>query len=330
MTAAHRKNPIIVLTGPTAVGKTALSIQLAKAVGGEIISADSMQVYRHMDIGSAKIKPEEMDGVPHHLIDVLGPEEDFNVVIFQHMAKEAMETIYKRGHIPIITGGTGFYIQALLYDIDFKENEEGSEIRRELEALAAEKGVRVLHEMLRMADPESAAAIHENNVKRVIRALEYYRQTGEKISSHNEEERQKTSPYNFLYYVVNTDRDVLYKRIDKRVDIMVEEGLEEEVKSLRAMGIKRGMTSMQGLGYKEILDYLDGECTLEEAVYILKRDTRHFAKRQLTWFRRERDVRWLNLPEFGNDTEKIVEKIMSDCVKNGLLSQTVPRNSHIK
>lgn len=330
MTAEHRKKPIIVLTGPTAVGKTALSIQLAKAVGGEIISADSMQVYRHMDIGSAKIKPEEMDGVPHHLIDVLGPEEDFNVVIFQHMAKEAMETIYKSGHIPIIAGGTGFYIQALLYDIDFKENEEGSEIRRGLEALAAEKGAHVLHEMLRRADPESAEAIHENNVKRVIRALEYYRQTGEKISSHNEEERKKTSPYNFLYYVVNTDRDVLYKRIDKRVDIMVEEGLEEEVKSLRAIGIKRGMTSMQGLGYKEILDYLDGECTLEEAIYILKRDTRHFAKRQLTWFRRERDVRWLNLPEFGNDTEKVVEKIMSDCVKNGLLSQTVPLNSHIK
>lgn len=306
------KKPLIIITGPTAVGKTALSIKLAEKIHGEIISADSMQVYRHMDIGSAKASKEEQALVPHHLIDVLEPTEDFNVVVFQEMAKKAMEDIYSRGHIPIIAGGTGFYIQALLYDIDFKENDEGSQIREELESLAAEKGASYIHSLLREADPESAEAIHENNVKRVIRALEYYRQTGEKISVHNEQERAKESPYHFLYYVVNTDRPVLYERIDRRIDMMMEQGLLEEVKMLSDMGCRRGMVSMQGLGYKEILDYLNGECSLEEAIYVLKRDTRHFAKRQITWFKRERDVRWLNLPDFHNNVDEVLEKIISD------------------
>ena len=318
------KQPLIVLTGPTAVGKTSLSIKLAKAIGGEIISADSMQVYRHMDIGSAKITAHEMEGVPHHLIDVLEPDEDFNVVTFQHMAKEALEEIYSHHRIPIIAGGTGFYIQALLYDIDFKENDDESLVRRELEELAAREGEAapaVLHAMLEEIDPESAARIHANNVKRVIRAIEYYRLTGERISVHNQEERVKESPYNFLYYVVNTQRPVLYGRIDRRVDQMIENGLVEEVQALKAMGCHRGQTSMQGLGYKEILDYLDGRCTLDEAVYILKRDTRHFAKRQLTWFKRERDVRWLNLPDFGNDAALVVERIIEDCVGAGIVLQ---------
>lgn len=318
------KQPLIVLTGPTAVGKTSLSIKLAKAIGGEIISADSMQVYRHMDIGSAKITAHEMEGVPHHLIDVLEPDQDFNVVTFQHMAKEALEEIYSHHRIPIIAGGTGFYIQALLYDIDFKENDEGSLVRRELEELAAREGEAapaVLHAMLEEIDPESATRIHANNVKRVIRAIEYYRLTGERISVHNQEERVKESPYNFLYYVVNTQRPVLYGRIDRRVDQMMENGLVEEVQALKAMGCHRGQTSMQGLGYKEILDYLDGRCTLDEAVYILKRDTRHFAKRQLTWFKRERDVRWLNLPDFGNDAALVVERIIEDCVGAGIVLQ---------
>ena len=183
----NKKKPMIILTGPTAVGKTDLSIQLAKAIGGEIISADSMQVYRHMDIGSAKVTPEEMDGVPHHLIDVLEPEEEFNVVVFQKLAKEALTGIYERGHIPIIVGGTGFYIQALLYDIDFTENDGDTAIRRELEKLAQTQGAGCLHQMLQEIDPESAAAIHQNNVKRVIRAIEFYRQTGKKISLHNEQ-----------------------------------------------------------------------------------------------------------------------------------------------
>ena len=314
----NKKKPMIILTGPTAVGKTDLSIQLAKAINGEIISADSMQVYRHMDIGSAKVTPEEMDGVCHHLIDVLEPEEDFNVVVFQKLAKEALTGIYERGHIPIIVGGTGFYIQALLYDIDFTENDGDTAIRRELEKLAQTQGAGCLHQMLQEIDPESAAAIHQNNVKRVIRAIEFYRQTGKKISLHNEQEREKQSPYQFLYYVLDTDRKTLYERIDRRVDLMMEHGLVDEVKHLADMGCTRDMVSMQGLGYKEILDYLSGEIPLEEAVYILKRDTRHFAKRQITWFKRERDVRWLELEQFQNDRKKVLEHILDEIEGEGI------------
>ena len=244
---AAEKKPLIVLTGPTAVGKTALSIQLARRIGGEIISADSMQVYRHMDIGTAKIRLEEMDGVPHHLIDILEPTEDFNVVRFQALARAAAEDIYSRGKIPIVAGGTGFYIQALLNDIDFTQIDENTQFREEMERLAAEQGAEVLHERLRAVDPESAEAIHANNVKRVIRALEYYEQTGEKISAHNEAERAKTSPYHFFYYVLNTDRTVLYERIEKRIDEMMEEGLVEEVRQLQAMGCRRDSVAMQGL-----------------------------------------------------------------------------------
>ena len=314
----NKKKPMIILTGPTAVGKTDLSIQLAKAMNGEIISADSMQVYRHMDIGSAKVTPEEMDGVPHHLIDVLEPEEEFNVVVFQKLAKEALTGIYERGHIPIIVGGTGFYIQALLYDIDFTENDGDTAIRRELEKLAQTQGAGCLHQMLQEIDPESAAAIHQNNVKRVIRAIEFYRQTGKKISLPNEQEREKQSPYQFLYYVLDTDRKTLYERIDRRVDLMMEHGLVDEVKHLADMGCTRDMVSMQGLGYKEILDYLSGEIPLEEAVYILKRDTRHFAKRQITWFKRERDVRWLELEQFQNDRKKVLEHILDEIEGEGI------------
>ena len=314
----NKKKPMIILTGPTAVGKTDLSIQLAKVINGEIISADSMQVYRHMDIGSAKVTPEEMDGVPHHLIDVLEPEEEFNVVVFQKLAKEALTGIYEREHIPIIVGGTGFYIQALLYDIDFTENDGDTAIRRELEKLAQTQGAGCLHQMLQEIVPESAAAIHQNNVKRVIRAIEFYRQTGKKISLHNEQEREKQSPYQFLYYVLDTDRKTLYERIDRRVDLMMEHGLVDEVKHLADMGCTRDMVSMQGLGYKEILDYLSGEISLEEAVYILKRDTRHFAKRQITWFKRERDVRWLELEQFQNDRKKVLEHILDEIEGEGI------------
>ena len=305
------KRPLIILTGPTAVGKTKASIGLAKAVGGEIISADSMQVYKGMNIGSAKITPDEMQGVPHYLVDVLEPDEDFNVAVFQQMAKEAMNKIYKNGHIPIIVGGTGFYIQALLYDIDFTECEEDDSYRKELEQFAAEHGADALHEILKGKDPASAEKIHANNVKRVIRALEFYHQTGKKISEHNEEESRKESAYNSLYFVLNDERNKLYDRIDKRVDSMVKEGLVEEVALLHGRGYTRDMTSMQGLGYKEILAYLDGECSLEEAVYLIKRDTRHFAKRQLTWFRREREVIWLQKNEMSDEEilNYILEKI---------------------
>ncbi len=304
--------PLIILTGPTAVGKTALSVELAKALDGEIISADSMQVYKHMDIGSAKITAEEMQGIPHHLIDVLEPEEEFNVARFQTMAKAAMDNIRAKGKTPIVAGGTGFYIQALLYDIDFKENQEQSLIRTELEALGEAHGNEYLHQMLAAIDPDSATAIHANNRKRVIRAIEYFRITGQPISAHNQEERAKQSPYRFFYYVLNCDRALLYERIEQRIDQMMEQGLVDEVNRLREAGCTRGMVSMQGLGYKEILDYLDGRCSLDEAVYILKRDTRHFAKRQLTWFKRERDVRWLNLEDFNHDRQAVLSHILNE------------------
>ncbi len=287
------KRPLIILTGPTAVGKTETSINLAKAINGEIISADSMQVYKYMDIGSAKISKEEMQGVCHYLIDELEPDEEFHVVRFQQMAKKAMEEIYAKGKVPIVVGGTGFYIQALLYDIDFTDSDENSGYRAELEQLANKKGAEYLHDMLRRVDPASAEMIHANNIKRVIRALEFYEQTGQRISEHNEAERAKESPYDFCYFVLNDDRERIYERINLRIDKMLEQGLIAEVQHLKDKGYTRDMVSMQGLGYKEILDYLNGTCTLEDAIYILKRDTRHFAKRQLTWFRRERDVIWI-------------------------------------
>ena len=311
--------PLIVLTGPTAVGKTAMSIELAKMVGGEILSADSMQVYRGMDIGSAKIRPREMQGVPHHLVDVLDPVQEFNVVVFQKLCRQAMEGIYGRGHIPILTGGTGFYIQALLRDIDFTENEENTEYRRQLEQLAAVKGSQVLHEMLTAVDPAAAQAIHAHNIKRMIRALEFHYLTGEKISEHNEREAERQSPYRYCYFVLNDDREKLYQRIEIRVDHMLEEGLVEEVRRLMDQGCRRDMVSMQGLGYKEILDYLEGDITLEEAVYRIKRDTRHFAKRQLTWFRREKDVIWINKPDFGYDDRKILEVMRRRLQEAGIL-----------
>lgn len=304
--------PLIILTGPTAVGKTALSIRLAREIGGEIISADSMQVYRYMDIGSAKITPEEKEGIPHYLIDILDPTEEFNVTLFKKMAKDAVEEIYSHGKIPIVAGGTGFYIQALLYDINFTENREDTKIREELEQLALKEGAGFLHQLLQEIDPVSAEEIHANNQKRVIRAIEYFRQTGERISEHNKRERERKSPYDFLYFVVNTDRNLLYERIDSRVDQMIDRGLVKEVQSLKEMGCTRNMVSMQGLGYKEILDYLQGNSSLEEAVYFLKRDTRHFAKRQITWFKREKDVRWLNLPDYNYDSDKIFERMLLD------------------
>jgi tRNA dimethylallyltransferase len=315
-----QKKPLIVLAGPTAVGKTKASIGLAKVVNGEIISADSMQVYRHMDIGSAKIKPEEMQGVRHHLIDVLEPWEEFNVVYFKQECDRCIKEIYERGHIPILAGGTGFYIQAILRDIDFTREENDTEYRKYLEKLAEEKGAEYLHDMLKEADPEAAKQIHANNIKRTVRALEYYRQTGGKISEHNEQERRKESAYNSCYFVLNDKRELLYERIDKRVDEMLAEGLLEEVKKLKGMGLKRDMVSMQGLGYKEILDYLDGIYTYEEAVELIKRDTRHFAKRQLTWFRREKDVIWVNKDEFGYDEDRILG-YMLDMIKQNMYNE---------
>lgn len=314
MINSEKKRKLVILTGPTAVGKSALSVALAKRIGGEIISADSMQIYKYMDIGSAKIKKEEMDHIPHHLIDVFMPDETFNVVRFQQLAKEALAGIYERGHIPIVAGGTGFYIQALLYDIDFSDEEEHSEVRKRLEAeAAAGGGPEALYQRLRLVDPKSAAAIHPNNQKRVIRALEFRELHGYPISQHNEQQRQRTSPYSFCYFVLTDERARLYQKIEERVDQMLSEGLVDEVSGLKDMGCHSGMVSMQGLGYKEILNYLEGACTLEEAVYQIKRDTRHFAKRQLTWFGRERDVLWINKKDYDYSDLKILD-YMEACI----------------
>lgn len=301
----EKKPPLLILTGPTAVGKTALSIALAREVQGEIISADSMQVYRYMDVGSAKIRKEEMCGVPHYLIDCLNPEEEFNIYVFQQMAKKAMAQIYANGHVPIVVGGTGFYIQSLIYDILFEEEEDDG-IRQKYEQLLTEKGEKYLHDLLEKVDTVSAEKIHFHNNKRVIRALEFYEKNHYPISEHNEMQQHRESPYEFRYFVLNDDREKLYQKIELRVDEMVQNGLIDEVKHLKEMGYHRGMVSMQGLGYKEILDYLDDKITLEEAIYRIKRDTRHFAKRQLTWFRRERDVIWVDKSGIGSDTEALL------------------------
>lgn len=300
------QQPLIVLTGPTAVGKTELSIQLAKKIGGEIISADSMQVYKYMDIGSAKIKKEDMQGIRHYLIDVLDPSEDFNVVIFQKMCKEAIEEIYSKNKIPIITGGTGFYIQSILYNIDFTSENTDDSVRRALESKArTQYGKEELYSYLKAVDPASAERIHPNNIKRVIRAIEYYKNTGGLISEHNDSERKKECFYNSCYFVLTDERDKIYERIDQRVEKMIRDGLVDEVKKLKDMGLNRNFVSMQGLGYKEILDYLEGKCSLDEAIYIIKRDTRHFAKRQLTWFRREKDVIWADKSQFSSNSDII-------------------------
>ena len=307
---------LVVLTGPTAVGKTALSTELAAAIGGEIISADSMQVYRGMDIGSAKIRPEEMNGIRHYLIDILDPQESFDIVQFQTLAKEAMEKIYAAGHIPVIVGGTGFYIQSVVYDIDFAENDGDTAYRRMLEE---DPDPQKLHRMLEEVDPESAAEIHSNNIKRTIRALEFYHQTGKKISEHNAQEREKESPYNFAYFVLNDERAKVYERIDRRVDLMMEDGLENEVRRLKEAGMTQDMVSMKGLGYAELLHYLDGDYPLEEAIRLIKRNTRHFAKRQITWFKREKEVTWIDRGLYDNDERKILAAMLQVLREKGII-----------
>lgn len=309
--------PMVVLTGPTAVGKTELSIRLAEALDGEIISADSMQVYKKMNIGTAKIRKEEMGGIPHHLIDVLDPAEEFNVVRFQEMAKEALAGIYERGKIPLVVGGTGFYIQGLLYDIDFTREEQDKSYRERLQKKAEEEGAGAVYQMLVKVDSVSAGKIHPNNVKRVIRALEFYHLNGRPISEHNEEEARKKSPYQSAYFVLNQERQTLYERINRRVDLMMEKGLIGEVKSLVEEGYGRNLVSMQGIGYKEVFDYLEGEISLEETTERIKKDTRHFAKRQLTWFGREKEVIMIDKDKFETE-EKILEHMLGILREKGI------------
>ena len=297
------KTPLLIIAGPTATGKSASAAELAIRMDGEVVSADSMQVYRGMDIGSAKVTAEEMRGVPHHLIDCVDPSETWNVVRFQEEARKAVSGIAARGKLPILCGGTGFYIQALLYDIDFTQMEENTPLRQRLSDMAAEKGPEAVHALLAQRDPASAAAIHPNNIKRVIRALEFIEASGDSIAAHNAQQREKESAYRSVFFVLTMDRAGLYERIDRRVDIMMQQGLLEEVRGLRDRGIPRDSTAMQGIGYKQIYGFLEGEYSLEEAVRLVKRDTRHFAKRQLTWFRREKDVIWVDLDRFGSREE---------------------------
>lgn len=312
-------NPLVIIAGPTAVGKSALGVKLAKRINGEIISADSMQVYRGMDIGTAKITEAETEGIKHYLIDVLNPDEEFNVYTFQMMAKEAVKEITQKGKIPIVVGGTGFYTQALLYDIDFTESEGlDNSYRESLQALYEEKGADYLFDMLKEVDPASCEIIHKNNIKKVIRALDFYHETGKPISSHNIEQAARPAAFNFAYFFLNDDRDKVYERIDKRVDKMASMGLVDEVKSLREKGYDRGMISMLGLGYKEILDYLDGNISLEEALNQIKQGTRKFSKRQVTWAKRENDVIWCNRPEYKDD-EEILEFICKTLKEKGII-----------
>ncbi len=306
------KKQCIVIAGPTSVGKTEISLSLAERLNGAIVSADSMQVYKGMDIGSAKIPEKDRRGIPHYLIDVLEPEEDFHVVKFQQMAKAAMNDIYSKGMIPVITGGTGFYIQAVIKDIDFTETGHVMTLRGEYAEIARIKGPETLHELLKEKDPDAAESIHPNNIKRVIRALEFYDETGKMISGHNSEQKNKISPYKYGYFVLNDDRELLYKRINERVDEMISEGLEDEVRGLYNRGLTADHISMKGIGYREFFPYFEGRISLKEAIEMIKRDTRHFAKRQVTWFKRESDAIWFERQAFDNSNEKIVEAMIKE------------------
>lgn len=305
------KDPLVIIAGPTATGKSRTAVELCRRLDGAVISADSMQVYRGMDIGSAKITEDEMKGVSHYLIDVADPRDSWNVVRFQKEAKEAADEILRQKKIPFLVGGTGFYIQALLYGIDFTKMPTDSGYRQKLE----ERDSSALWKELDEKDPKAAAAIHPNNKKRIIRALEFYELSGgQKISDHNERQRQKEPAWNSVFFVLTMDRAKLYARCDARVDDMMRDGLLEECKKLRDMGLTSSDVSMQGLGYKQILRYLEGDFSLDEAIRLIKRDTRHFAKRQLTWFRREKDVIWVDRDNFQNEAQMYdeMERIIRD------------------
>ena len=287
-----RKIPLIVIAGPTASGKTALSVNIAKAVGGEIVSADSMQIYKYMNIGTAKPTDSEKQGIPHHMMDFLEPTVNFSVAEYCQMAGEIIEDIDKRGKIPVIVGGTGLYIDSLVRGVDFGEEEGDSKLRGELMLLAENEGNEAVHKILAEIDPETAAKYHPNNLRRIIRAIEVYKTQGKTVSQKEKEE--KISPYDTVYFCINWDRSVLYDRINRRVDMMVEEGLIEEVKDLLNRDIDPGCTSMQSIGYKEFYGYLSGESGLDEALDTIKQSSRRYAKRQLTWFRRNKEIHWLS------------------------------------
>lgn len=308
------KPNVVLIAGPTGVGKTAASVILAKKLNTEIISCDSMQIYKGMDIGTAKVTKEEADGVVHHMTDIINPDENFSVCDYVDMASKCIENIAKNGKIPLVVGGTGLYADSLLKGIDFsKDAPKEEEYRQELFKLAEKEGAQYVHSLLAEVDEISAKAIHPNNVKRVIRALEYYHATGERISDHNERTKEKEQPYNSVRIYFTRDRQTLYESIDSRVDQMISDGLLEEVKSLIKNGINEDNTSMQAIGYKEIADYLAGKTTLEDAINLIKQGSRHYAKRQLTWFKRDLEGIWINLDEFNSNEE--VAKACLDIIK---------------
>lgn len=307
------KKPLVVIAGATATGKSALAVNIAKIIGGEIISADSMQVYKYMDVGTAKVSKEEMGGIKHHLLDCLEPNESCDAVTFKNLALEAMGEIYKNNHIPIICGGTGFYIQAVTRDIDFTE-EDDSNIREEITRFYRNFGEDALFERLKEIDPESTLIIPKQNVKRVIRAIEFYELHHKKISDHNKEQQKRETPYNLAYFVLNRDRSLLYEKIDKRVDIMIESGLVDEVKELIT---KYPYDSQSGLynaiGYKEIIDYLNGEYDFDRAVYLIKQNSRHYAKRQVTFFKRERYADFIDIDSISQkEAEEYILNVLKD------------------
>lgn len=303
-----KKIPLIILTGPTAVGKTALSIELAKDLNAEIISADSMQIYEYMDIGSAKVTKEEMDGVTHHMIDEVKPDFPFSVSEFQERANKYIKEVANKGKNVLVTGGTGLYLNSLIYNMDFAKSNSNSKIREELEKELKDKGIDYMHDKLKSLDSEAACRIHKNNTKRVIRALEVCLD-GKKMQDFSNDLRYNEE-YLPIIIVLNRDREILYNRINKRVDIMMESGLIEEVKKLLSLGYDKNLISMQGIGYKEIIKYLEGEYTLDEAVEIIKRDSRRYAKRQITWFKRYKDSEWFDLEKYDN-MELLKEDIMN-------------------
>lgn len=300
--------PLIILTGPTAVGKTDLSIQLAKAVDAEIVSADSMQIYKYMDIGSAKVTEEEMQGVKHYLVDEIEPDMPFSVSEYKRMAEEYIDEISSRGKNVIVTGGTGLYLNSLIYDMDFGKSDANQELREELNKELEENGPAYMYEKLVSLDKEAAKRIHPNNTKRVIRAIEVA-MSGEKMNDFSKDLRYNKK-YRPIVIVLNRDRQALYDRINLRVDIMLKNGLIEEVKGLLEKGYTKDMISMQGIGYKEIIKYFDGEYTLDEAIEIIKRDSRRYAKRQLTWFRRYEDAKWFEIDKFDS-AEELKDAVVS-------------------
>lgn len=303
------KIPVVVVAGATASGKTSLAIEIAKHLNGEIVSADSMQIYKYMDIGSAKPTAQEQAEIKHHLIDFLEPSAEWSVADYTEAAHKTIAQIASRGKMPVMAGGTGLYINSVINDVTFGEIDTNYEIREELQKIADAEGGKALIEILKEFDPVSAERLHPNNARRIIRAIEFYRVTGIPISKHQEMTKQIKSRYNPVMFTIEWDREVLYDRINRRVDMMIDEGLVDEVRSLLDRGCTKDMNSMKGIGYKEIIDYLDGKYSLEEAVDLIKQSSRRYAKRQLTWFRRDERIHRLDA---NGDVVKEAMQILRD------------------